>query len=630
MDHNLTNISQEIASSTPAINFTKPLKTVHRTGSLLGVRALLNIDADQESAKWLKLLYEPICEDGFLKISDLPNHVQRRDATELKQIADLVEWHTQSITSSPGEIAEYLEYSDADIRSLSTRLANESSLSAPMKIARAASLLGAPIPGNSESSQYARTCCAKFWRRALSSRIARAREQLFLRMALVGDKCEPYVSHMSADVRERQLKQQEIWMKNTVVVPSRSKPNSGQSNIAGEPLCLAEIAKSNDDKFAKLYTFVKAIDELGREAKLSSAMLTVTLEPEWHPNPVYGVGCWNGSSPREAHKSAGDRWQAVMRDLHGYGIRMSGFRVAEPHQDGCPHYHIWMHYRPEHESTILSVVMKYFPAKLKIRDPYRDAECHKSTDKMYDSRHDLINDIWRAPRNSKEGAQVELSKIDRSISSGAAYAMKYVMKSINVSNELKQQIGEGLDKSRKPRQEDAAHENTAKRVDAYRSVWGIHQGQLFGVAKCLTIWDEFRRMTTRPKNKFLRLLWAQSRGGRQSGRIQSGSGRRGDAKSFLKTLGGLDACRDTSKKNEHRLVLGRLVEEEENRYGDHITKTKGIKLMKKFQVQVKVKRPISGKIISVWRTHTEIVTSIKTKILTWSFKRKDGSKNIEK
>jgi hypothetical protein len=63
------------------------------------------------------------------------------------------------------------------------------------------------------------------------------------------------------------------------------------------------------------------------------------------------------------------RWQSILRDLDRAGVGLSGLRVVEPHKDACPHWHLWLLYRPEAETTLLSTVMKYFPNKLKLRAP---------------------------------------------------------------------------------------------------------------------------------------------------------------------------------------------------------------------------------------------------------------------
>src|SRR5690606_5961993 len=149
-------------------------------------------------------------------------------------------------------------------------------------------------------------------------------------------------------------------------------------------------------------TFVKAMDALAHTNGLSAGMLTITLEPHWHPHPSHGTGSWNDASPREAHRAMGKRWQSVLRDLDRAGVGVSGLRVAEPHKDGCPHWHLWLLYRPEAEATILTTVMKYFPHKLKVRAPSKKGEHNTCAVRIYETLADLQAGAGRTPRYAKE------------------------------------------------------------------------------------------------------------------------------------------------------------------------------------------------------------------------------------
>lgn len=54
--------------------------------------------------------------------------------------------------------------------------------------------------------------------------------------------------------------------------------------------------------------------------------------------------------------------------------------------------------------------MRYFPNKLKVR------ACGAKGHRIYDSLEHLKSGSGRAPTHAKEGAQVELARIDRKIS----------------------------------------------------------------------------------------------------------------------------------------------------------------------------------------------------------------------
>lgn len=62
-------------------------------------------------------------------------------------------------------------------------------------------------------------------------------------------------------------------------------------------------------------------------------------------------------------------WNRVQIERYKQGAGTSGLRVVEQHQDGCPHSHIWLIYRPEVERNILAALLRQFPGKLKLRSP---------------------------------------------------------------------------------------------------------------------------------------------------------------------------------------------------------------------------------------------------------------------
>lgn len=590
--------------------------------SQLGVEALLAQALDAETARLLCLAYSPLFPDAapYRALSDIPEPLQQRDGHIVKAVACGLARHQAELTAAAGEVAGYLHYTEDDVRDLAMKLAKQP-LPPHLKLKSAQALLGVPIPGKTLVAQLARLCDARYWRRALRVRILRAREHFFLRLHLIGRAGEVYASEASVVMRAAQLKRQAAWMKDTVLVPRFYQgPVNGEKPY--EPMTLEKVAPGPRERFAKLYTFVKAMDALSADACLSSAMVTLTLEPEWHPNPSHGNNRWNGTSPRDAHQSLCHRWQAILRDLHRVGIRMSGLRVAEPHKDGCPHWHIWLLYRPEHEARILATIMKYFPNKLKVRAPSRGGERNITDDVMFDSLGDLLVDGSRPVTHAKEGAQVEVSRINRDVSSGASYAMKYLLKTVDGGDELNHQAGLFPNDDEATKKKKEKHKLSAKRVDAYRSLWGINQGQLFGVAKCLTAWDEFRRLPTAPLHRALRKLWALARGSDKPGRIAAGASQRGDAQKFLKALGGLDACRNGRQKTARRFVLGRLLEVAQNSYGEEIKRTKGLTLLVKQKVKMPKGsvNPDTGEVkpTSAWCTRVTVVAAVRTRLTEWA------------
>lgn len=642
---------------------TAPAATSGRVHSSQGVEALIAQACARLEAALLGQALTPLFPQdcSWTAVADVPDKIARHEAHSLDAVTAAVVDYRDGLTKTAGHLGGWLDASEEDIRTLALQfakldLSDIPDLSAPgvrealvrlptvtefpgmsallsrpvlpqsplaRKLLWAESLLGGPVPGQSEQAQFARLSDARFWRRAIRVILMREREHFFLRLRLVGKGAEAYVSDTQLGTRLAQLKRQAQWMKDTVLVPRYLFPGDASPD---KLLTLEKVASSPKTRFAKLYAFVKAMDAISIEQSLSTAMLTLTLEPQWHPNPSHGTNSWNGASPRDAHRSMATRWQAVLRDLDRLGVGLSGLRVVEPHKDGCPHWHLWLLYRPEVEHMILCTVMKYFPNKLKVRNPKPKHGRLLVTDTMYESLDALRARSSRLPTHPKEGAQVELARIDRSISSGASYAMKYLLKTVDGGDKLNEQCGLFPDQRNAALQEKRqAHRTAAKRVDAYRSLWGINAAQLFGVAKCLTAWDELRRLNQPPEHAHLRRLWTLARGSEKEGRL-AGLGQRGDAKGFLNALGGLAACKGKRKSGKNQAVrqeLGRLTEAGINSYGEDIDRTKGLALMERHRVKVIAGERVSSKTgcitpKTVWRTVKVLVASVKTRLGDWS------------
>jgi hypothetical protein len=442
-------------------------------------------------------------------------------------------------------------------------------------VAAAERRFGEPVPGQTLEAQAARVRDPKHWRRFLVRRVREARERLHMQLGLVGSGGHQYCSDGAREHRQMQLRKQVEWLQNTVV----------RGVIGGKlvEMPLSKVVKGAHQKLSKLYAFVAAMDRLAADAGLTVALLTTTLEGEWHANPRFKREAhrWNGATPREANRELGQRFQNIRRDLDKQGIKLSGLWAGEPHADGCPHRHHWLMYDPQHERAVLAAFLKYFPEKLKVRRDKRDGG-----DIIIDTREDALRGVHRAfGRN--ERAQVDVSIIARRKGSGASYVLKYVMKAVLPElsySGLAAPLGEATPE-RKAKKRSAAEARkelrTLQSVDAHRSVWRMRSFQVFGIRNCLTLWDELRRIKKAPAEPELKVLWRLARGGEAEGNVGADE-QRGDAYGFLKALGGLAAVAPPEQ-----LELGAdtpckariYTEPTTTRYGETGSRIKGVELV---------------------------------------------------
>ena len=286
-------------------------------------------------------------------------------------------------------------------------------------VAAAERRFGEPVPGQTRDAQLARVLDAGYWRRFLVRRVREAREHLSLKLGLVGAGARQYCSDAAREQRRTQLQNQEKWLNETML----------RAVIDGETveIPMVQVVKGAHQKLSRLYAFIAAMDRLAVDADLTVALLTTTLEGEWHANPQHASKShrWNGATPAEANRELGQRFQSIRRDLDKQGICLSGLWAGEPHQDGCPHRHHWLLYDPQHERAVFAAFLRYFPAKLKLR---RDERA--GGDAIIETREDALRGLRRPLTHAKEGAQVDVSIIDREKGSGASYVLKYVMKAV--------------------------------------------------------------------------------------------------------------------------------------------------------------------------------------------------------
>ncbi|MBJ7532543.1 replication endonuclease, partial [Rhodomicrobium vannielii ATCC 17100] len=52
-------------------------------------------------------------------------------------------------------------------------------------------------------------------------------------------------------------------------------------------------------------------------------------------------------------------WASIRAKLHRSGIQPYGFRIAEPHTDGCPHWHMLLFVEPARVNDVEMIVTAY-------------------------------------------------------------------------------------------------------------------------------------------------------------------------------------------------------------------------------------------------------------------------------
>ena len=333
---------------------------------------------------------------------------------------------------------------------------------------------GLTPPQIEDDVQFIRRCVdAAWWRRNLRTVHGRAFEHAAVRLGFVSIRAGAYASNETV-ARHTASKARN----------ARMLANVTMTNEDGYEASLAELAEKSVSNKAirrgELMLRMKGCEEIANERGDVGVFVTLTCPSKFHAvlaksgtvNPNF-----NGATPREAQKYLMAVWACIRAKNDRDGILPYGFRIAEPHHDGCPHWHILM-----------------FCPKDKVTRLTRN-----------------INVYALAEDGDEPGAKrnrVKIIRIEASKGTAAGYIAKYVGKNIDGEH-----VGATLDRDGNVVASDLVGDEIikpAQRVEAWASTWGIRQFQPIGQPP-VTVWRELRRVAAEQVQdapEHVRAAWA--------------------------------------------------------------------------------------------------------------------------
>ncbi|KAF1021861.1 MAG: hypothetical protein GAK30_01550 [Paracidovorax wautersii] len=311
----------------------------------------------------------------------------------------------------------------------------------------------------------ARAVTERWWRRALRKKAARISEHAAIKLAVVHRKNGGYASDEACRRRVEQNKRNTEMLKRSLM-----------RNEAGQVFTLAELAarsvSNRDIRRGELMTRIRGCEEFADAAGHIGLFLTLTCPSRFHavlsggksprakpvPNRKY-----EDATPREAQAWLCDTWARARAKLGRKKLRMYGFRVAEPHHDGCPHWHMLLWFE---------------------------------TPEAAQQAETIIRDYWLKDAGDEPGALANRTKFIAMTRGGAAgYVAKYVAKNIGAEDGGDAGVGVHTDTiDGFEHVMDTREYKGWQRVDAWAATWGIRQFQPIGQPS-VTVWRELRRVT---------------------------------------------------------------------------------------------------------------------------------------
>ena len=362
---------------------------------------------------------------------------------------------------------------------------------------------GATFPKHATpASIAARTADARWWRRQLRKVWTRASENAGRRLGLVNRDAALYASDEAVLWRAAQLRTMAEYAEHTDLVSD-----------AGETLQLDAVragSVSNPKiRRGEFMARARGCTELAELHQHAAVFVTLTCPSRFH---AHGQGGRNANHTRESVLE-GQRylctlWARARAKFKRDQVFYYGFRIAEPHHDGTPHWHLLL-FVPKHQEATLRSVLE--------------------SQALRDSPHE-------------PGAQerrIVFKSLDAAAGGAVAYVAKYVSKNIDGAGTIAAADGE------------APAQNVARgvaRVDAWAAVHGIRQFQQLG-GPAVTLWRELRRAREAVADADIERARVQADAGSYAG--------------FVQCVGGIRVGRRTS------IRLEKVETGERNVYGEH-------------------------------------------------------------
>jgi len=285
-------------------------------------------------------------------------------------------------------------------------------------------------------------------------------------------------------------------------------------NELGEQVFLSDLADSSVsnpvNRRNELMCRLAGFEAYAGKHNHIAVFLTLTCPSRMHAslnssgksNPKY-----DGTSPKQANDYLVDVFARVRAKLERDGIIRYGFRVAEPHHDGTPHWHLLLWGTPKDIKALIDVFRDYY---------LQDSPNEKGAEKY----------------------RVKVEYIDKTKGSAVGYIAKYISKNID---------GHGIDSDLYG--EDAS--SSSERIGAWATIWNIRQFQQVG-GPSVEVWRELRKIQKLPDTcNAIKQQWLAADSG--------------DWCAFVESMGGINCLRKNSP-----VIISRVWNDKLNDFGDPI------------------------------------------------------------
>lgn len=310
--------------------------------------------------------------------------------------------------------------------------------------------LPAGNPQSTEASIAARCREPKTWRRIIDKTHTREAEGELRRIGMIEKGGMLYCSDYAVRWYRSKMAAQEVWLRSQMVCDNQ-----------GTQLDLWDVHQKSlsnkSNRRTELMTRMRGFEDYAKEHDHVATFFTLTCPSAFHARAV-GRGhnsAFTGAAVREGQSWLSTQWARARARLAKLNITVYGFRIAEPHHDGTPHWHLVL-FCEAHDRGLLWAVLR--------------------------SR-------WLSEYADEPGAhahRAEAKLVETAKGSATGYIAKYIAKNID---------GYGLEGEASDESIDTKIQDSVLRVTAWASLHGIRQFQQIG-GPAVTVYRELRRQRT--------------------------------------------------------------------------------------------------------------------------------------
>ena len=319
-----------------------------------------------------------------------------------------------------------------------------------------------------------RMCCELWWRRQLRTHHKRWCEAAAIEFGSVGRGRSLYVSEDCLKSRKGQISRNNSTLCALVAHCLETGEQLRMDEVAEKSVSNPSIRK--DEMMCRMV----GLQEWARDAGHMCHFWTLTAPSRFHrfstnrkTGQIFDNKNYDESTPRDAQRHLSTLWARTRSKLNREGVTVYGVRVAEPHHDGTPHWHLMM-FGASEDLERASEIMRGYALQESPDEP--GAQRRRFTVKKIKWEFDANGNVTRSP---------------------VSYIAKYISKHLD---------GSGMDGDTSDECERTPMSEAISRVDAWRSCWGIRQFQFID-SHAVTLWRELRRLEDAPEaEEFLPLF----------------------------------------------------------------------------------------------------------------------------